>query len=390
MNRVIKLFSTFVLFFISTRVIMAQSGYVGETIYLSAPSVFGIIDAAAWYSVNHDDNLSVSGNANGGQVKINSYFSGTATINCQYAYHYYVGSKKEYGNGTVQYNISCKPSQASLNKQKVSLQLGDEIELTYVNSSGFNLPFAIWRTSDKNVAAFTESISCEWTSGKTVTISALKVGKCIITLNANSGGENPTCLITVTADPPQSISITPKALSLKEGQSGNFTYSLIPSNTYATVAWSSSNEKVAQVSSDGTITAISAGKATITAKTNNGLSASGIVEVMPLPQSISLPNNIDIYLGYSKTLKPTLYPANATTSYTWTSTDSKIATVNSNGKVYGRTTGTTTINITTDNKKSSSCRITVKEPPTGMDFRNTEIRIKTLKNIIKTSLQKLK
>ena len=52
----------------------AQSGYVGESIYLPAPSVPGILDAAGWYSDNTGA-VSVSGNISGATVRIDSYIT---------------------------------------------------------------------------------------------------------------------------------------------------------------------------------------------------------------------------------------------------------------------------------------------------------------------------
>lgn len=387
MNR-LRLLGVLILLLISVNFINAQSGYVGETIYLSAPSVPGILDGAAWYSVDHDNNIYVTGNTSGGRVRIDSYFSGTATVACQYAYHYYIGSTKKYGNGTIHYNISCKSSQTTLNKHNVTLKLGEKIELTYTNSSGYNLLFSTWTTSDEDIANFDGKDKVY--GQETVTLCAENVGECLITLLANTGGDNPTCSVKVVANPPQSISISPELLTIKEGKTGRFTCSLQPNNSYAKLIWSSSNENVAKVSTNGLVTAVSGGTATITVKSDNGLSASGIVEVTPLPQQISLPEILYIYAGYTKVLCPTLFPENAATSYTWTSEDPKIAVVDASGNIRGKTQGTTTINVTTENGKKASCKVTVKEPSEGMDSRDTDIKIKFLKNIIKTSLNHLK
>ena len=72
-----------------------------------------------------------------------------------------------------------------------------------------------------------------------------------------------------------SVTLNRSALSLKVGQTGKLSATVLPASaTDKTVAWSSSKPDVASVSSNGTVTAIKAGTAVITAKTTNGKSAS--------------------------------------------------------------------------------------------------------------------
>lgn len=368
--------------------IYAQSGYVGETIHLSAPSVPGTIGGAAWYCTDKSDYVTVSGNAYGGTAQITCYFSGTATIACQYAYTYYIGTKKEYGNGTVYYTISCKPSQVTLNKREITLKPGQEFDLAYTNQSGFTLPFVVWTTSDKNIANFGGEE--RQLSSKEVTVRAVNVGQCIITCDGHSGTDAPTCVVTVKADPPTGISVAPERLTLQEGKTGYFTYELSPSDAYSNVTWSSSNTSVATVTEDGQVTAVSEGTAQITATTDNGLTAYGTVEVTPLPRQISLVSTMQTTIGYTFILEPTITPANAITICTWETTDAKVATVDATGRVKGKTAGTTTISVTTENGKTASCRVTVKTPSEGMDHRNAEVRTNALKNLIRKSLNNIK
>lgn len=77
-----------------------------------------------------------------------------------------------------------------------------------------------------------------------------------------------------------SVTLNRSALSLKVGQTGKLSATVLPASaTDKTVAWSSSKPDVASVSSNGTVTAIKAGTAVITAKTTNGKSASCTVTV---------------------------------------------------------------------------------------------------------------
>ena len=372
----------------SNSLLAQSSAYVGETVYFNAPSVPGTIDGAAWYCTDKKNSVSVSGSHYSGKATIDKYYTGTATIACQYAYSYYVGGKKQYGNGTAYYYLNCKKSKVTLNKSVLSLNIGETVELTYYNSSGYDLLFNMWSTSDSKVATIDDK---EKVYGeKTVTITAVGEGECIVTFDGHTGEDAPTCKIIVKAIPPTGITVHPESLVIKEGKKGTFSYKLSPNGAYSKVIWTSSDENVAKVSAGGVVTAISAGTAIITAKTSNGLSAYGTVEVAPLPQQVSIGNQIELALGYYVQLTPVLSPNNAISTYTWKTSDSNVATVDAKGRVRGKKNGTATITVTTENGKTSSCRIIVKQPTEGMEYRNAEPRIKTIENLIKISIDKLK
>ena len=67
------------------------------------------------------------------------------------------------------------------------------------------------------------------------------------------------------------VTVSPSVLALDVGQHSTLTATVEPSNaTNKTVAWTTSDDAVATVSSDGTVTAVGAGTATITATTADG------------------------------------------------------------------------------------------------------------------------
>lgn len=77
-----------------------------------------------------------------------------------------------------------------------------------------------------------------------------------------------------------SVKLNRSALSLKVGETGKLSATVLPASaTDKTVAWSSSKPDVASVSSNGTVTAKKAGTAVITATATNGKSASCTVTV---------------------------------------------------------------------------------------------------------------
>lgn len=110
-----------------------------------------------------------------------------------------------------------------------------------------------------------------------------------------------------------SISLSPETLELKKGEEKTVKARVLPANaTDKTLSWSCSNEKVATVSNDGKITAISAGEATITAKANDGSGKFGTCKVTVKKESeipekgiyIAFEGNVDKFTYTGKAIKP--------------------------------------------------------------------------------------
>ncbi len=81
------------------------------------------------------------------------------------------------------------------------------------------------------------------------------------------------------------------------------------------------------------------------------------------PTSVSLnKTSLTLDVGKSYTLTKTVSPSNAVTSYTWSSSNTSVATVDSNGKVTAKASGTATITVKTSNGKTATCKVTVNLP----------------------------
>lgn len=132
------------------------------------------------------------------------------------------------------------------------------------------------------------------------------------------------------------------------------------------VTWKSSAPKVAVVEADGTVTALSAGKSTITATAGDGSgkNARVTVNVARLVSAITISGENEIALGKSVTLTAAAAPDSAVNKkVTWTSSNKSIADVAaSTGRVTGKGIGTAIITATaTDGSGvSSSYEVTVK------------------------------
>ncbi|MBQ6761978.1 MAG: Ig-like domain-containing protein [Bacteroidales bacterium] len=165
----------------------------------------------------------------------------------------------------------------------------------------------------------------------------------------------------------ESVSVSPKELTLTEGETTTLTASVAPRNASdKSVTWSSNNSTVARVSDAGIVTARSVGSAKITVKTVDGsktASCSLTVKAKTIPvQGVSIDKaSITMAVGDTQTLTATVTPLTATDkSVTWSSGNTSVATVSSTGVVTAKGVGTATITVTTnDGGKKATCSVTV-------------------------------
>ena len=147
----------------------------------------------------------------------------------------------------------------SLNETEVTLTLaGSESKLQLVATvvpDSIQEKTVIWNSSDKSVATVSD----------TGLVTAIGSGTAIITAKVGTGGKTATCRVTVV-DP--SIKLDKTNVDLYVGDSITLNALVVPAGS--TVTWKSDNVRIAVVGS-GKITAVAAGKATITASiTVNG------------------------------------------------------------------------------------------------------------------------
>ena len=168
------------------------------------------------------------------------------------------------------------------------------------------------------------------------------------------------------------VSLRKKSVVLVKGRSTTVKATVTPTNaTNKKLKWTTSNSNVAVVNSQGKITAKGRGNATIKVMALDGSNKYATVKVtvkQPVT-SVKLNRNSAILKVKGKakqktvTLKATAYPKNANNkSVSWKSSNSKIATVNSKGKVTAKKKGTCYITATAKDgsKKSAKCKIVVK------------------------------
>ena len=191
-------------------------------------------------------------------------------------------------------------------------------------------------------------------------VTAVAKGSATITVKTTSG-KTATCKVTVKV-PSTKVTISKTSVSINKGKTYTLKGTMSPSNTTDTLKWSSSNTKIAKVSSAGVVTAVEKGTATITVKTTSGKTATCKVTVKIPSTKVALSKtSISIYKGKTYTLKGTLTPGNSTDTLKWSSSNTKAASVSGSGVVKGISAGTATITVKTSSGKTAVCKVTVKE-----------------------------
>lgn len=177
-------------------------------------------------------------------------------------------------------------------------------------------------------------------------------------------------VITLEVSGPVSVtgvSLNKTSLTLAEEASETLVATVLPSGaTDKSVTWTSSNSTVASVDQAGKVTANKAGTATITVETEDGgFTATCEVTVTAVYHVTGVTLNktqLNLNVGASETLTPTVSPSNATDkTVTWSSSNSSVASV-SNGTVTAVAAGSATITVkTNDGNKTATCTVTVSE-----------------------------
>jgi uncharacterized protein (TIGR02145 family) len=148
----------------------------------------------------------------------------------------------------------------TLSQTTANLAIGDTLRLTatVAPDSATNKAVA-WTSSSTAVATVS--------NGK---ITAVAIGTATITVATENGSKTASCTVTVNPVPVASVTLNPTSATLGVGYTQQLTATVQPSNAAnKAVTWASNNTAVATVS-NGLVTAVAQGSATITVTTQDG------------------------------------------------------------------------------------------------------------------------
>ena len=245
----------------------------------------------------------------------------------------------------------------NLPSNTLTLKAGKTFTLKTNTTSG-NLKFS---TSNKKIVTVSSA-------GK---IKAVKKGSANITISLKSNAKIKKVVKVTVGQPATRVKVNKSALTIKKGRSAVIKATVGPNTTSnKKVIWKSSNSKIAKVSVSGRVTAVRGGRATITAIAADGSGKKAIcrVTVRASVSSISFSKtNGKMYVGRTMQLSPVIKPSDATNKKcAWSSSNDKVAMVNSEGKVYAVAAGTAVITAkaTDGTGKKATYKITVEKPVT--------------------------
>lgn len=142
-----------------------------------------------------------------------------------------------------------------------------------------------------------------------------------------------------------------------------------------------SNSKIASVSSDGTVTGKSAGTAELNGVTKSGIAVKTSITVKKPTVKLSA-SSAPLQLKKSTTAVKITSKLSGDSVSKWTTSNSKIATVSSSGKITAKKTGKATITVTMKSGAKASCKITVQKgvvTTTKLSVDTTSITLKVKK-----------
>ena len=217
-----------------------------------------------------------------------------------------------------------------------------------------------WSVSPSIVTLYPDGLSCKVVPNGTA-------GTVTVTVKTEDGGKTASCTIEIEQEyvKATSVTVTPSTLSLKVDDTYNLSATVSPSNaTSKTIQWKSLNTGVAKVDSNGKVTAVAPGTATIRAEHPDGVSGTCTVTVssktVPVTSITLSKSTLELKKGEYYTLTAVVYPSNATNkSVNWSSDNSSVATVNSSGTVTAVAPGTANITAKSPDGPSASCKVTV-------------------------------
>ncbi len=230
------------------------------------------------------------------------------------------------------------------------------------------------------------------------TVVGNKAGSATITATAEKDGEKKESnSITVTVEPkeiPTTVSISPSSLTLRVDGTGELEAKV---NTQHEVVWGSDDPDIAKVSQkdnqSAIVTGVSGGTTTITA-TANGVTDRCTVTVTKAVTGVKLSaSQIDVEADSPGVgLSAYVEPSDATNQEVkWSSSNTSIATVDSNGKVIGKKAGDAVITVETlDGGFKANCTVNVKPsantPVTGVKITTSSPTVAIGKTITLTAV----
>ena len=230
---------------------------------------------------------------------------------------------------------------------------------------------------DEKIAKAAEKLTLAWTSSdesvatvdETGTVTAVAAGEAEITAAVKDTEMQDVCVITVKVSAKELKVPDTLDVKLNDTDEAAIEAKCEPEDaSNISFDFASSDEKVATVDKDGKVKVLKAGECDITTTLMQDgekvAEKTTHVKAFYEVESITLDSNEGkLTVGNSHTIKATVAPEEvaAETTIEWSSSNEKVATVDSNGKVTAVSSGNATITATAG-EESANYEVTVEQP----------------------------
>ena len=243
--------------------------------------------------------------------------------------------------------VAQRVTKIKLNKGIINLSKKGKtctVKATVYPNNAYN-KYVNWTANNKKVATVDKNGKIKATTNK---------GTTYVNAISKDGSKIRTRVLVVVGEKVKKITLNKTSVTLNRGAK-NRTFQLKKAiknknATYKGVSWYSSNKNIATVNSTGKVTLKRRGKVVITVKAKDGSnkSAKCTITVKQLVTKIIFDkkNKYNVNYGKSINLKATVEPSDASIkTLKWESSNSKVLTVNKNGKVTAKGLGSAVVTV---------------------------------------------
>ena len=197
-------------------------------------------------------------------------------------------------------------------------------------------------------------------------VTGVTPGEAVVSVSADKAVAE--CKVVVVASKPEGIKLDFETLDMEIGMTRQLEVTLTPEGSDAPdMVWSSDNKSIASVE-DGFVTAHAVGQTKITVKCNGGRLAAVCQVTVSEPRpdrvfvtSISVPSELELKVGASSVLVPTVLPANADDKTVTFSAEGDCIRVDAKtGKVEALKEGTAKVTVTANDASGVKAECNVK------------------------------
>ncbi|MBR1558941.1 MAG: Ig-like domain-containing protein [Clostridia bacterium] len=337
----------------------SETIYLGDTIQLWKVDGAGNAITVKSYQSSKTSVATIADE--GSKLRVYPRAAGSATI-----------TAKATNGYTVKIKLTVKdpyaPEKVSFSSKTVTVNMGSQLTLKPVLEPSSARTTYTWKSSRTSYATVSSAgvVTPLKEGSATITVTTANKKKATITVKIVDPYK-PT-YVTIWDD--EENVLDKRTITMPVGGWMGLEATSVGSNgeierVIQTKTWKNSNSKVVSLYGDdeyAELECLKEGTAKITVTTYNKKSTYFTVKVVDpyKPNSVSLPSSITLNIGDSYSLTPTLSPSTARTTYTWSTSSKKIATVNG-GYVTALAAGKAKITVKTANGKKATCTVTVNK-----------------------------